>query len=70
MWFDDKCRYEITEERHGTKLGHDMCVLCVIMWIDEWLYACVWVVLSDFMKYGMMACMPCCMCVVKCLCAW
>ena len=32
------------------KLGHDICVLCVIMWIDEWLYACVWVVLSDLIK--------------------
>ena len=33
-----------------TKLGHAMCVLCVIMWIDEWLYACVRVVLSDLIK--------------------
>ena len=32
--------------RKGTeqKLRHGMCVLCVIMWIDEWLYVCVWCV--------------------------
>ena len=34
----------LPRKRHGTKLGHGMCVLCVIMWIDEWLYVCVWCV--------------------------
>ena len=31
------------------------------------LHARVWSVLCDLMNYCMMVCMPCCMCVVKCL---
>ena len=33
------------------------------------LHACVWCVLCDLMNDCVMVYMPCCMCVVKCLCA-
>ena len=33
----------LPRKRHETKLGHGMCVLCVIMWIDEWLYDMLYV---------------------------
>ena len=29
-------------------------------------HARVWCVFCDLMNYGMMVCMPCCMCVVQC----
>ena len=54
MWFDVRFRYEITKERHRTKLGHGMCILCVIMWIDEWLYVCAMVYGCVFGVYDML----------------